>query len=323
MKKIYVIKYLRILLFIFSLIIIVKISGIIIDFINDDSLKGILAKYINADEIFNKDMKKAIGGMFLALSIYGLRELTINKIDDIVEYLLVRDLRKIESQSTGEIIRISSHFDLPTLFSFFFLVLSIPLGVLAYTELIPDEKSNAVYAFNLNNLNQNQLGARDSELFKFYLTFKNDSYELNATSDIGQKDMLKKVILSTQSCIQDPNDTVKYRLKGFASDPGKPLDNILLANKRAKYIDSLIKEILDKDLRDKADRYDIHVHEWKNLGIESMKNERLIFEHPYLNPDSLLKSMGLSSEIELGDSSSAEFLNRRVELTLIKAGKCQ
>ncbi len=310
-KEANIIRILRIIIFVVGIILLGFIAGWIVDDLIRDTL-------IPEIPFKSNDVKKTIAGLFIALTGYSLRRLLIDDIDDLIRYLGIKDLKEkirvpgntTENQVSGNGM-VFKLLDLPRFTSYYLMILSIPVGLLAATELFgkeSDQTIKPVYAFSLND---RSMAVDDLSSFKLYLTFENKVTTLEPNRDQAQIALLRNTILATSSCIQDKSDTIEYKIVGYASNPGTPNENIELAEKRSLYVQNLIQQIISKDdyLSAFKDNIIINSKEWELEDYDLMN--RLKFDET-------------SGETRgLGKSSSAEYYNRRAEIFIVRLGNCQ
>ena len=262
--------------------------------------------------------KIAIGGLLGTLGIYGLKSLVIDKLVELWTFIIGHDEYLLNSlkdyRGNNNVHNLIRTVNFPKCFEYFFLALTIPVGLLAgiifINEDYGDERPSPIYALHMND---HSLILDEIEAFKYYITFEDGESELDSFTDRAQLNMLKRVILSSESCIESNEDTIGYSVLGYASDTGTPFNNIDLANERAEYVEEQIRQILlnQDELETWVGNYEIIRHKWEYSELDKMNKKKYIYENEKY------------SSTDLGSLSSAEFMNRRVEVSLTRLGRCE
>ncbi|WP_430966776.1 hypothetical protein [Spongiimicrobium sp. 2-473A-2-J] len=338
----------RIILLLVLLVVLFRLLDKNFDKINDSIecfLDGIIE--LSANSLGLQKLLKLYGfGGIIAFIIYVFKKFFSNWYQQIKNYLKAKGLPDEQLMRENwvfgnvkdmivSMIRFFAKYLRPItgLKVFFYFVITFLLGWLGIkgVEIVNDEISvggdRISHIYQLNSENDNGL-SNLKDPFKLVFSFDHDDkdVEKHGTDEL---DTMKRFLKSFKGCLGDTKDRVKLEIRGYVSET---LDDnykseIELANDRARNTEKQLLALMEKIRSDYNEpgskevdlgflnQIEIEVVEWQDSREEYEKLIRTrIFEE---SKDSTLKE-----DEELLREFTAEYLNRRVEVSVIKAGSC-
>lgn len=152
--------------------------------------------------------------------------------------------------------------------------------------------------------------------FKLIFSFEHRKTNID-TFGKDESETLENLLRSLRGCLESPQDSIELKVIGFASeyqnDQQKKFEDINLANERANIVADKINMFKTerKALLPHLLRISIKVHQWKLDEYDDMVKARIF------------KEVTLDNVTEKQQQEeTSEYLNRRAEVTITKAGAC-
>lgn len=184
--------------------------------------------------------------------------------------------------------------------------LSLKEIVQANPQNIPSPPPSPVF---LNITTPSASLANASGLPVFFITFPEGNSELKEID--AQRSLLKNIVKTLLECSKIGNihrQNIKIKTVGYASSSGTDIENMKLANQRAKWVKNYLSNIIIESAINK-DHITIVPQLWKSFS--EMRIRRIFVDE------------NLSKTLNNRYSEQAGALNRRVEIHLLDVGGCQ
>jgi len=281
------------------------------------------------EDLESKDgLRVFVFGSASAFALYGFKRLIFDKLDEVIGYLSLNDIEESDFQEQvgfedseqnkgkfNDYLKNRLKWGIPISVFFYFMIISFS-GLVAYHTWGSKNENNNLYAFNISS---RQIMTKDIGQFKLIFSFGHNDSILNPTNSTDELNTLRNLMHSFKGCLQDSSDIVLLKVRGFASENHASLSDrsrdITLANNRAKNIQDNITFLIE-ELRSNyphVNKIKTEVINWKSGDYEKMIAARIFKE---VNTNTITNDKERQNE-------SAEYLNRRVEISIAKAGACE
>lgn len=335
-RKIALIRYL--------LVIIIFLVFLIYGGFIQDVIELCARKISEGKGISQKNLQKGLAAMFIPVGAYVIRYIFTTGVKSEIEFLsckdesskkdiiakanIVSDIKKIERElknngniKTDKIEELKNnankydYLNIIKTLGIGLMISSIPFSFLFLQWAVDSSSSKQIYigAQSLSS-GMTDIQPKDEKFQNAFILFAAKDSTLRAESrefDLAQMEYLRAFVNSFGSCATDSTENVKLEVTGYASNPGTNKLNFDLANNRARYITSRILELIKREeFEGYKNGIDVAPKIWQT--VDQMKVEKGVTEAG----QKLEKTKAIKN-------STAEILNRRVDIKVISLGACE